>query len=251
MLFREQLPGALAISQPAHAWISGQLLRAWDERFGEPLLIAAEQHDIGWIDWEITPTFDPQTGRPHLFRAVSASLHAPMWARGVERALAAWGTHVALLVSRHGGLIYRRYFDPNRLSEADAAAVRGYLDTQGPIETCWIRHLRIEHEVLEKESALIAVVDALSLAICGDLKTPLELSAPKRNGEMETLRLTARPDQPFDFFLSPWPFRTDTLAVEAEALSLPQGGRLCDESHMRTWLASPERTTFRAGLAPL
>jgi hypothetical protein len=111
MLFREQSSGALAISQLTHAWLSGQILRAREESFGEPLLLAAEQHDIGWMDWETAPTFDPRTGRPHLFRNVGASVHAPMWSLGVRRAQDAWGAHVALLISRHGGVIYSRYTD--------------------------------------------------------------------------------------------------------------------------------------------
>ena len=89
MLFSNYNFGVLAISQPAHAWISGQLLRAWAEPLGEPLLLGAEQHDLGWFDWEAAPTFDPETGRPHLFRHVGAATHAPIWTRGVERALAA------------------------------------------------------------------------------------------------------------------------------------------------------------------
>ena len=60
MLFRDQPSGALAISQLTHAWISGQILRAWDGTLSETLQLAAEQHDIGWIDWEAEPTFNPQ-----------------------------------------------------------------------------------------------------------------------------------------------------------------------------------------------
>jgi Protein of unknown function (DUF3891) len=51
MLFRDQSSHAsLAISQLTHAWISGQILRAWNESLGETVLLAAEQHDIGWMD---------------------------------------------------------------------------------------------------------------------------------------------------------------------------------------------------------
>jgi len=85
MLFRVQKPGVIAISQLTHAWISGRLLRAWDEALSEPLLLAAEQHDLGWIDWEVAPSFDETTGRPHLFRDVGASSHAPMWAAQKKR----------------------------------------------------------------------------------------------------------------------------------------------------------------------
>ena len=139
MLFRTEPSGVLAVSQPAHAWISGQILRAWDECLGESLLLAGEQHDIGWLDWETAPTFNPQTGRPHLFREIGAAVHSPMWRQGVERALAAWGAHVALLISRHGGVIYRRYTDRHRISEADAAAAQTYLETQAPMEAAWVR----------------------------------------------------------------------------------------------------------------
>src|SRR3954469_24582080 len=164
MLFRDPLTGSpLAISQLTHAWISGQLLRAWNDNFEEPLLLAAEQHDIGWMDWETAPSFNPETGRPHLFREIGASVHAPMWRQGVERALGAWGSHVALLISRHGGVIYRRYTDRHRVSEADARAAQGFLETQAPIEAAWARALGLDALTLDRETALVALVDTLSL----------------------------------------------------------------------------------------
>ena len=55
MLFRTDPSATLAISQPAHAWLSGQILRAWGAPLAETLLLAAEQHDIGWMDWETAP----------------------------------------------------------------------------------------------------------------------------------------------------------------------------------------------------
>src|ERR1700727_3045450 len=208
MLFRIEPSGVLAISQPTHAWISGQILRAWDERLDESLLLAGGQHDIGWLDWETRPTFNPETRRPHLFREIGAAVHSPMWRQGVERALAAWGAHVALLISRHGGVIYRRYTDRHRISEADSAAAQTYLETQAPID----------------------------------------LEAPNARGGTETLRLIERPGHPFHFVLSPWPLRTDVLTVEGEARPLPAAGRFDNEAAMRTWLKSPERTVFRAHL---
>jgi len=262
MLFREA-PDApvLAISQPAHAWISGQILRAWAEPLEEPLLLAAEQHDLGWLDWETAPSFDPQTGRPHLFRAVGAAAHAPMWARGVDRALHAWGQRVALLVSRHGGLIYTRYMDRHRVAPADAAAADQYLATQAPLQVAWARALGLDAVTLAHDAALVALSDTMSLALCGDLQTPLDMEAPDRTGGRRTLRLTgrlterltgrltARPDDAAAFTLSPWPFSGDALVVECEARPLP-GGRLVDEAAMRTWLAKPERAAFRARLTP-
>jgi hypothetical protein len=248
MLFRTEPSGVLAISQPTHAWISGQILRAWHEALSEPLLLAGEQHDIGWLDWETAPTFNPQTGRPHLFREIGAAVHSPMWRRGVERALGAWGAHVALLVSRHGGVIYRRYTDRHRISEADAAAAQTYLETQAPLEAAWAKTLGLDAAVLQKQTTLVALSDTVSLALCGELKTPFEVEAPNASGGTETLRLVERPGHPFDFVLSPWPFRKDVVDVEGEARRLPAARRFDNEAAMRIWLKSPERAVFRARL---
>jgi hypothetical protein len=250
MLFRHQPLGALAISQLTHAWISGQLLRAWDANLPETLLLAAEQHDIGWMDWETEPTFNTQTGRPHLFREIGASTHAPMWTRGVQRALGAWGTHVALLISRHGGIIYRRYTDRHRVSAADAAAADSYLKAQAPIESEWSRALGLQAAELERQTALLALSDTLSLALCGELKTPLELEAHGRDGNAVAIKVAERTPHAFDFVVAPWPFRTSELLVEGEARLLPSAGRFPDENAMKTWLALPERATFRARLSP-
>jgi hypothetical protein len=226
MLFRTENSGAIAISQLAHAWISGQLLRAWDEKFSEPLLLAAEQHDLGWIDWEVAPSFDAHTGRPHLFRDVGAAIHAPMWTKGVERAAAAWGDHVALLISRHGALIYRRYFFRHQSAPADAAAVKDYLETQAIKQEAWARRLGFDEAQLSKESGLVAFVDALSLALCGELRTPLDLEAPGRDGAPSKLRLTERAERPFDFVLAPWPFQESALVLMLsgyrDALAFPR-----------------------------
>jgi Protein of unknown function (DUF3891) len=171
-----------------------------------------------------------------------------MWVRGVKRARGAWGTHVALLVSRHGGVIYRRFIDRHRMNVADAAAAQNYLNVQAPVETEWSRVLGLEDAELNKETALVAFADTLSLALCGDLKAPLDLQAPGRGGDALTLRLAERLERSFDFVLSPWPFRTGELVVEGEARPLPSAGRFSGEDAMRTWFASPERVVFRARL---
>jgi hypothetical protein len=94
----------------------------------------------------------------------------------------------------------------------------------------------------------VALSDTLSLALCGELKTPFEVEAPNAGGGIETLRLIERPGHPFDFVLSPWPFRKDVLDVEGEARPLPASGRFDNEAAMRIWLKSPERAVFRARL---
>ena len=77
MLVRLDDEGALAIGQLSHAWLSGQLARAWgNERFGpveprEEIVLGAEQHDIGWALFDLEPRFNPETGLPRSFLEVT------------------------------------------------------------------------------------------------------------------------------------------------------------------------------------
>ena len=79
------------------------------------------------------------------------------------------------------------------MDAADAAAAENYLNAQAPIETAWSRALGFKAAELDKETALIAFADTLSLALCGEMKAPLDLEAPGRGGEAlttETRRAT-------------------------------------------------------------
>ncbi len=247
MLFRNDPAPALAISQPSHAWLSGQLLRAWAEPLPEPLLMAAEQHDIGWLDWETAPSFDPATARPHLFRSLGAATHAPMWARGVERALGAWGRRVALFISRHGSVIYTRFTDRSRMSEADFTGATHYLETQAALQADWARGLGLDEAALVHDTGFVSLSDTLSLALCGELATPLTLEAPDRSGGTRPIRLDRAGDR---FTLHPWPFRAAALTFELDARPLPASGRFADAEAMRAWHAGPERALLRVELIP-
>lgn len=242
MMYRSEGGRTLAISQPAHAWISGQLLRRFAAPLTETLWLAGEQHDLGWLDWERAPSFDARAGRPPSFREVGAVEHAPMWTAGVERALPAWGPQVALLISRHGGRIYRRFGLPSAAPE-DARAIHAYLDAQAPREAEWAAATGLDAAELDRQSALIAFVDALSLAVCGALRTPATL-------EVSGTEIRLAEAGSYDLRLSPWPFAGGAFEIEGQGRPLPEGGRFADEAAMRAWIASPERETFRTRLAP-
>lgn len=245
----------LAISQPAHALVSGQMMRAWGapgfarpEPF-EDLVTAAAQHDVAWMGWETAPTLDPETGRPHLFRKVGAAVHAPMWAEGVSRALAAWGPWVALLVSRHGSLIYGRYTDRHQLSTTDAEAVAWYERTQGALQADLARKLGATAQQLEQASALIAAVDALSLAVCGDISTNGGVGiAPMTDGSMARLTMATRPDGTLT--LDPWPFTVAELVCSYPARRFGAAARWQDEGAMRAALDAAGWETGSARLVP-
>jgi len=122
MLYRQEKQGRIAITQPTHAWLSGQLGRAWgNERFGEvapweEVCLGAEQHDVGHTAWEQAPTLNPQTGLPYSFLEMPRQLHVRLWSEAA-RCVLPQGRYAALLVSLHGTRLYQHYDAANDLPE--------------------------------------------------------------------------------------------------------------------------------------
>lgn len=236
----------LAISQPAHALVSGQILAAWARPLDERVVLAAGQHDVAWLDWEVAPQFDLQTGRPREFRTIGAAEHAPMWERGVDRALAAWGRRVALLVSRHGSTIYRRFNDRHRSADApglaaDELAAADYLARHQQLQDAWASALGLDHATVAHDAELIAFADTLSLMLCKALPVSAQLTIANH-----VIAMSAHPDGSFG--LDPWPFASNTLTMEIEARTLPAPGRFADDAAMQLWLADPARTILQRRL---
>ncbi|MDP3418242.1 DUF3891 family protein [Falsiroseomonas sp.] len=255
MLLRDLPDGStLAISQPMHALVSGQLARAWGapgfavlDPF-EDVATACAQHDVAWMGWEVAPTLDPATGLPHVFRAVGARFHAPMWAAGVAQALACWGPWVALLVSRHGSLIYGSYTDRHQLDPADAEAVALYLAEQTAVQRDLAAQLGATAAQVETAGALVAVTDALSLAVCGGVETIGGVgTAPMADGGQVKLALLEGAGV---ISVAPWPFRLAEVTLEWRARRLPEGARWTDEAAMRADLAAAPVQALSARLVP-
>src|SRR5918999_1358555 len=124
MLLRPDGDAVIAIGQPAHAWLSGQLARAWgNERFGavepwEEVCLGAEQHDIGMAAWDAAPELNPDTGLPYSFTELPLDRHLGMWAAAPGRVLPQ-SRYAALLVSLHGAGLYERR-DPDDPDHAHA-----------------------------------------------------------------------------------------------------------------------------------
>ena len=254
MILRDPEDGVrLLIPQPAHALLSGQILAAWGAPgFAQPepaaeVILAAEQHDLAWMPWEAAPTLDPATGLPHAFTALGPAIHAPMWARGVALARAAWGLWPALLVSRHGTMIYTRLAHPERDSPADSEAATRYREEQAALQARWIAALGAEMALVEANSALVAVADALSLALCiGRPLFPAE--APAAEGGRVRLELVRQAAE--DWSLAPWPFRADRVRLRCEAIRLPAGQSWTDEEAMRRALHDAPRVTLAPSFRP-
>ena len=105
MLLRPDGDDTLCIGQASHAWVSGQMARAWAEPVAEELRLAAEQHDVGMAEWDLAPTLNPETGLPHAFTEMPIDVHAQLWREG-PRKLVTTSSYVAALVSLHGTRLY-------------------------------------------------------------------------------------------------------------------------------------------------
>jgi hypothetical protein len=256
MLFRDLPDGSwLAVSQPMHALVSGQMLRAWGaDGFALPdpfedVAVAAAQHDCGWMGWEAAPTLDPATGRPHGFRAVGARLHAPMWAEGVRRATASWGPWVGLLVSRHGTRIYSAYQDRHRMDSRDVDAAEAYQRDQAVIRRELLALVGGTEAQLEAGAALVAVTDALSLAACGGIATLGWSGLAPLAGGTETVPLALEEGDGI-MTVDPWPFAAKEVRLSWTARRFAPGTSWTDEGAMRADLARAETVRMTARLLP-
>lgn len=232
MLLRPDGRDHIAISQPHHAWISGELARAWGGRgFAVPhpreaVVCAAAIHDIGWLEWERVPRLDPVTGLPLQFPGVRAEEHTKLWRRGVEQA-AVFGMLPALIVSRHGDSIYERFFDPVKAGPAGAAAVRDFMEGQATFQKAVIAHLARDSATAEAvgdaqlafTKRFIVAVDLLSLHLCWGIERTVTIGDVPRSLETSTdLTLTARTDH--EILVAPWPFDRDSVGISIEGRRL-------------------------------
>ena len=176
MLLRRDGHGVLAIGQASHAWLSGQLARAWgSEEFGpvepwEEVCLAADQHDVGMAAWDLEPSFNEETGLPHSFMEMPLELHTQLWLEGPRR-LISQSAYAALLVSMHGWRLYKRR-DLDRSPPQEAELIRAFLAAQEEFQAQMAARLdgrpAVAPEIRERNSLLLWTWDYLSLALCLD-----------------------------------------------------------------------------------
>jgi hypothetical protein len=260
VLHREDAAGLVVITQPAHAWVAGQLARAWGAaRFPRPepweeVCVAAERHDDGWLAWEAAPTRNPATGRPFSFREVPRLEHLAIWSTAGPTVLAL-GRYPALLVSLHGTGLYARH-DPAPGPVDAAEAVQAFLDQEQAFQARLLTELQADSrfavhataDVVARNRRLIAVWDALSLAICGGQRERRWIGGvPAMDGET-LLSVLPESRDPARVAVAPWPFAEDVVALRFEGRRLT--GRFSDEAAMRSALANAPWVSFAVRLNP-
>ena len=246
MLHRPSSEGTIVVSQPAHAWVSGQIARAWAEPFEpwEEVCLGAEQHDIAWIGWERAPERDPETGLPYTFSALPRLRRLELWSGAAAR-LVPQSRYAALLVSLHGTLLVERF--PPGGDEDVQRALADYLERERDFQARIVESLRHDShysphatpEAQERNRELIFDWDGLSLAV-------LHGVTKERTAAGHTLAPSA--GDPSKVSVSPWPFREQevTLVSEGRLLTETYG----NEADLRRGLAKAPWRTITAKLVP-
>ncbi len=246
MLHRPSPEGTIVIGQPAHAWVSGQIARAWGEPFEpwEEVCLGAEQHDIAWVGWERSPERDPETGLPYTFSALPRLRRLELWS-GAAAQLLPQSRYAALLVSLHGTLLVER-FPPS--GDADVQqALTAYLEREREFQARLLESLRgdpryaahASAEAMERNRELIFAWDGLSLAV-------LHGVTKERTAAGHTLTPVA--GDPSEVFVSPWPFRADGVTLACEGRLLTE--TYASESDLRRGVAKAPWRTIVTRLVP-
>ncbi len=230
MLHRVKGDNLIAISQPAHAWVSGQLARYWgNEMFGsiepfEEVCQAAALHDVGFLAWEDSPTLNRTTGLPYTFLELPARLHLEIWSAGIREMLS-YGRYSALLVSMHFSWLCRQH--PSMA--ADDRRLEGkFLVEQEALQTALVTSLRNDFhyerystdEIIERNRQLISLWDWLSLLLCmGFHDESVVEQAPSAGGATQIVLRMLNAERT-RIAITPWPFRCESIKIACEGRDL-------------------------------
>jgi hypothetical protein len=254
----------IAITQPCHGWVAGQLARAWgNDSFGsfaphEEVCLAAEQHDLAWATWEHAPTLNAETGLPHAFSTLPLAERLTFWPGAAERLVLPQSRYAALLVSLHTTRLHAS-FDPDREVPSVAQALRALRDGEDAFRVGVLATLRHDSryasaaadEVIDRNYRLLSTWDWLSLIFCGGVSESRVLTrVPTASGETD---ITVSPVDPSVAVvpgsasgesptqrvqrvrLDPWPFSSASVHITWEGRRL--NGAFADQQAMRAALA--------------
>ena len=234
MLVRCDSDGALAIGQLSHAWLAGQLARAWgNAAFGrvnphEEVILGAQQHDIGWAAFDLEPGFSPESGLPRSFLELTVDEHLAIW-RGAPDLLMSQSACAALVASLHSLSLAELRM---RAAPEHAPVLQPHIDEERTRQARLCAELNVSHAQKERIRRQMWAWDGISLALCSAW-TPFTISDVPTADGLTTIEVLDRHDGTWT--VNPWPFNSKQLEVQCEARSLAR--RYESETGMREALA--------------
>jgi uncharacterized protein DUF3891 len=225
MIIRPHGQSELAITQPDHAALAGDIMGAWrtDGLPASPrrgaILRAVAEHDSGWRTIDTAPLTDDATGRILDFMGVPETVRRGVWPSAID---ALSGTpYAAALVAHHAAYVYARYRPERAWTPffADMEALRDrYLRAAAPLT---LADLLADYRFLR-------MGDLISLAFCmGGTETPAN----------EWGYVIRRVDT--RMIITPDPFAGDDVPFEIVARALPRIAFRSPAEVREAWVTAP------------
>jgi len=246
MLVRADGDGTIVIGQLSHAWLSGQLARAWgNDAFPgahprEEVALGAEQHDIGWARVDLAPPFNASTGLPRNFPELTVDEHLAIW-RHAPDLLESQSLHAALVVSLHGRSLSELRA---RAAPEQAPPLEEHIRDERARQDRLCEVLGVADSELEQTRRQMWTWDGISLALCNQWRPFAAKDVPGYDGLVE-LELRDRGDGTVT--IDPWPLASERVEVRCEARRI--GARYDDEAQMRLALERARPVALRFVLA--
>lgn len=265
MLHRAHPEGTIIIGQAAHARLVGVVARAWGRMplwtppHPDEMILAAEQHEVGMLPWEIAPTLNSATGLPHAYLELSRMDHLRLW-RDAGALMLTQSRYAALLVSQHGVWIFSQYERPPD-DPAERAAVADYLHRERVFQSRIRASLAVEPDYREavrlptflRSHAVFAIWDRIAVHACYGVPVPVWGvptvyrwdRVPTMEGATDLTLTFAAPDC---WMLDPWPLTVDELRLSGEGRLLRD--RFDDEATMRESLRAAPWVRWESVICP-
>jgi len=238
--------------QVDHSAVAGFLAAHWGNSvFAEPnpytsVVLAAQEHDNGWREWEVKPSTLNDEGYPLDYHDGSikylGKLRLDFYQRGVNHVLER-DPYAGLLVLMHGvGLMnggYGRFtYPPDR---TDNPLVKEYVEDQEEVRARLLDELRdseefrdyVTDEKLWINYELMTIFDQMGQFLCN--RYPLNNSKARKRSPhhdlnnvpvpvgpgREHVRMTIDPTDEQNAIVQPYPFDADPLVVSFPARLVP------------------------------
>ena len=167
MIVRDEGETFLLITQPDHARLAEQIVArmrtepALGSADRDVILLAAREHDNGWIEVDADGRLGHGTGRPRDFMSGPAAVKHDLWLRGIARA-AKMDLRAGALVAEHALTVYgyRR----------GTAEWQSFFESVTALRDDLLQQLGIlgrpSREAFEQQYRCVQLADALSLQFC-------------------------------------------------------------------------------------
>jgi hypothetical protein len=257
MIVRQDADGSLTlITQNDHAKLSGLMAAHWGNgRFAKPkpydtVVRATTYHDLGWLEYETRPLFDPKTGRtPNFLNVPNDRQHIGAFERSH-----AWLTdldnYAGLLVTKHRTGVYQQRYGvllqppapPRREPSAELQEfiTRSEKEQQAALAA-------VDADEFAVNFHLLQVWDLLSLWVCCNevLKEITVAPVPTGYAAGETASVHFKPTASNVISVDPFPFDRPSLLLGVVYRRLPAGEfKDAQAFHEAIFGTSPQIATF-------